>query len=347
MNGANTRTSRWFGVVHGLLIGLFFDTLFFVTFFPPQNPCANFGDSHRCHSLPSRIIEKSTMCVWDVDTRTCALQSPPSSLYFTLVVTLMVILVIVPLEGFLGLIFEGFVVKRPDLEMWGLNSDSWFGTTQLPGTKVLVKSFKTSFLPPPLMPFKTTYPPLPTPSQHTLSTYLTNSHTLSMHFSHIQHMLCDQIAHGSPHQHTHTHTLSTHIPYQLTYPINSHTLSIHFSHIQVIKSPMALLMEAKHLEHLAEKEKADKAAAAALGLDGLSKYEAGKSLHAWDVEQQGSWDVPIPERIKNDGIALCLYSDQCSEKVEAEMLLEEVRKYINIQYLPLVLFNNTNYNIPK
>ena len=88
---------------------------------------------------------------------------------------------------------------------------------------------------------------------------------------------------------------------------------------------MALLLEAKHREHMAEKEKADKAAAAALGLDGMSKYEAGKTLHAWDVEQQGSWDIPLSERLKNDKIAMCLYSDQCSERVEAEILLEKVR----------------------
>ena len=141
MSGANTRTSRWFGVVHGLLISLFFDTLFFVTFFPPQNPCGNYGNSHTCHTLPSKIIEGSTQCVWDVDLKICYLQPPPSSIYFTLIVTLMVVLVIVPLEGFLGLIFEGFVVKRPDLEMWGMNTDSWFGSTQLPGTKVIITMF--------------------------------------------------------------------------------------------------------------------------------------------------------------------------------------------------------------
>ena len=148
MSGANTRTSRWFGVVHGLLIGLFFDTLFFVTFFPPENPCGKFSSSHTCHSLPSRIIEGATQCEWDQDFRICYLQSPPSSILFTLIVTLMVVLVIVPLEGFLGLIFEGFVVKRPNLELWGLNSDSWFGATQLPGTKV-ISTFSTCPFPHP------------------------------------------------------------------------------------------------------------------------------------------------------------------------------------------------------
>ena len=95
---------------------------------------------------------------------------------------------------------------------------------------------------------------------------------------------------------------------------------------------MALLMEAKRLEDTAAKEKAEKIAAQNSGLEGIRKYGAGKTLHAWDVEQQQSWNISVGERLKNDGIALCLYSDQCSEKVEAQILLEEVREHVYLQH---------------
>ena len=39
------------------------------------------------------------MCDWDPDMRMCILASPPSSIIFTLLVTLMVLLVVVPVEG--------------------------------------------------------------------------------------------------------------------------------------------------------------------------------------------------------------------------------------------------------
>ena len=104
---------------------------------------------------------------------------------------------------------------------------------------------------------------------------------------------------------------------------------------------MALLLEAKNVKSAIAKDKADKATAAALGLESTNKYQAGKSLRAWDVEQQESWDISIGERIKNDGIAMCLYSDQCSEKVEAEILLEEVLEYIHTLSTTHSLKNNT------
>ena len=113
---------------------------------------------------------------------------------------------------------------------------------------------------------------------------------------------------------------------------------------------MALLLEAKNVKSAIAKDKADKAAAAALGLESINKYQAGKSLRAWDVEQQGSWDISIGERLKNDGVAMCLYSDQCSEKVEAEILLEEVSEYIHTLSTTrslLITHHHTPYNTPR
>ena len=68
------------------------------------------------------------------------MRSPPSSLLFTLMVTLMVLVVIVPFEALLGVVLEGYAAKRPRLEALGLgmNSNSWLGAVSVPGNRWVV-----------------------------------------------------------------------------------------------------------------------------------------------------------------------------------------------------------------
>ena len=142
MNGANTRTVRWIMVCHALLISLFFDTLFFAVFFSATEDAqckALSSGSQRCHSLPSPIVKGQPLCEWSPDARACYMKAPPSSLLFTLMVTLMVLVVIVPFEALLGVVLEGYASKRPRLEALGLgmNSNSWLGAVSVPGKRVI------------------------------------------------------------------------------------------------------------------------------------------------------------------------------------------------------------------
>ena len=66
------------------------------------------------------------------------MQAPPASILFTLMVTLMVLVVIVPFEALLVLVLEGYAAKRPRLEALGLgmNSNSWLGSVSVPGNRL-------------------------------------------------------------------------------------------------------------------------------------------------------------------------------------------------------------------
>ena len=59
------------------------------------------------------------MCTWDSDTG-CSLKPPPSSLTFSLMVTLVCYMFTIPLDQIIGFVQDEYAAKHPDFEYyWG------------------------------------------------------------------------------------------------------------------------------------------------------------------------------------------------------------------------------------
>jgi hypothetical protein len=127
---AESRTLRFLEACRIVLLGLFIDTVIFGVFFPSDGTCDEFTNKKECLAIPSQLIAGATMCAWDG--AKCATSPKPTSITFTLLIAFVIMMFIVPLDYCVGYIQERFAAKRPDLEMWGLNSDSWLGSVHHP-----------------------------------------------------------------------------------------------------------------------------------------------------------------------------------------------------------------------
>jgi hypothetical protein len=127
---AESRTLRFLEACRIVLLGLFIDTVIFGVFFPSDGTCDEFTNKKECLAIPSQLIAGATMCAWDG--AKCATSPKPTSITFTLLIAFVIMMFIVPLDYCVGYIQERFAAKRPNLEMWGLNSDSWLGSVHHP-----------------------------------------------------------------------------------------------------------------------------------------------------------------------------------------------------------------------
>jgi hypothetical protein len=126
-----TRTMRWLSVTRGILLALFVDTLFFGICYPDTGTCGTLTTEELCLALPSKLQAGTPMCLWDEATAVCSMAPPPSSLIFTMSISLLCVLLNIPLDMTFGYIIDEFAAKRPHLEdvpFLNLNSESWLGT---------------------------------------------------------------------------------------------------------------------------------------------------------------------------------------------------------------------------
>ena len=64
------------------------------------------------------MVAGGTMCTWNSSTG-CALKPPPSSITFSLMVTLVCYFFTVPLDQIIGYVQDEYAAKHPDFEDWG------------------------------------------------------------------------------------------------------------------------------------------------------------------------------------------------------------------------------------
>ena len=121
----NSRTLRFLEMSRVVLLGIFIDTLFFGIYFPSDATCAVKTNRNNCEAESSKVIAGSSLCKWQDDT--CSIQPPPASVLFTLMASFIIIIFIIPMDFLVGYVQEEYAAKRPDLQMWGLHTDSWLG----------------------------------------------------------------------------------------------------------------------------------------------------------------------------------------------------------------------------
>ena len=124
---AESRTLRFLECCRMVLLGLFIDTVIYGVFFPSDGSCAEFQTKATCLLLPSQVISGSTLCVWDKDSG-CATRPRPDSITFTLLISFIIIMFVLPLDYFVGYIQEEYAGRRPRLEKLKLDTDSWLGS---------------------------------------------------------------------------------------------------------------------------------------------------------------------------------------------------------------------------
>ena len=122
-----SRTLRYLDMVKIVLLGIFIDTVIYGVFFPSDSTCTALTTKLTCLSIPSKVISGATQCKWDKATG-CDTLPPPSSITLTLLLAFIIMIFVIPLDFGVGYILEEFASKRPILEKWGMNTDSWLGS---------------------------------------------------------------------------------------------------------------------------------------------------------------------------------------------------------------------------
>jgi hypothetical protein len=96
------RLLRYTSVVLGLLLVVFFDTLFYGVFYPDSDVCEGLLSAEACLAEDSRI-SSAKLCLWTVDDSyagggVCTLTQPPKELILICVVVLLTVTICVPIN---------------------------------------------------------------------------------------------------------------------------------------------------------------------------------------------------------------------------------------------------------
>jgi hypothetical protein len=127
------RFIRWILLTYFVFIAIFIDTLFYQIFYPDDGFCSSHNSHDDCVASMNKATSQRT-CQWTVDSSYatggyCDLRSPPQTVQFIVVLALVVIVIGLPLRIFAEIIVEEFCIRRPDLEIFGLDTNSWLGSS--------------------------------------------------------------------------------------------------------------------------------------------------------------------------------------------------------------------------
>ena len=73
------------------------------------------------------MITGATLCSWNSKTG-CSITPPPKSMTFVLLVSFIISIFVLFLDFLVGFIQTEYAAKRPNLESWGMNTESWLGS---------------------------------------------------------------------------------------------------------------------------------------------------------------------------------------------------------------------------
>jgi len=129
------RVMRYTIVVIGLLLVLFFDTLFFGVFYPDDGACEGHSTKRDCLEEPSRVTD-ANLCRWQINEDydeggTCEINPPPDdgvqSIQFLMVVVIVTLVITVPMQFAYDMLLFNVCFRRPKLENWGINTEAMIG----------------------------------------------------------------------------------------------------------------------------------------------------------------------------------------------------------------------------
>jgi hypothetical protein len=108
-----SRTCRFLGLMVIILSEIFTDTLFFGIFYPSDGTCNVYTYERTCISVPSKLSADASQCTWDSEASTCAVIKPPESVIFTVIISLILIILTVPIIVFLEILLENYACTWP------------------------------------------------------------------------------------------------------------------------------------------------------------------------------------------------------------------------------------------
>jgi hypothetical protein len=114
---SNSRAIRWFGVTAQILLSLFVDALLFGILYPDQGVCEGYTTESDC-TTPINEYTLAQLCAWR---SSCSPEGPPSTIYFTMIIALITVVMTIPVSMGVDYIISEFCNTRPDLDKWGLD----------------------------------------------------------------------------------------------------------------------------------------------------------------------------------------------------------------------------------
>jgi len=134
---SNCRAIRWLRVTAQILLSLFVDAVLFGIVYPDLGVCEGYSSETDC-TTPINEYSLAQLCTWDSSSVTvsdnvysttatittvssCSPVGPPSSIYFTMILALMTLVVTIPVSICVDYLISEFCNTRPDLDAWGLD----------------------------------------------------------------------------------------------------------------------------------------------------------------------------------------------------------------------------------
>jgi hypothetical protein len=125
-NRGISRTINWLECTRMISLGIFIDTLIYGVYFPSDATCTILTTKGLCLSIPSKVVQGDPLCLWDKDSG-CSIAPPPATITFVLLIAFIIMIFILPLDFGMKYLQDEFASKRPDLDQWGMTTDSWLG----------------------------------------------------------------------------------------------------------------------------------------------------------------------------------------------------------------------------
>jgi hypothetical protein len=128
---SNSRSLQWIKLIFSILLNLFVDTSFYYIFFQDNGSCNAYDTQATCISTMNQATARPS-CIWLSDPTTedtaagsCSIRPPPSSVTFTVMISVITLVIVIPISFVVEYFIDENCSKRPELELIGLSSTYW------------------------------------------------------------------------------------------------------------------------------------------------------------------------------------------------------------------------------
>jgi len=129
------RYHRWVGWFNDMLMGLLWDTVFFLVMYP-VGVCEPLPTKDVCEAIPSTLVAGAQLCKWIKHEQTCVVGAPPGGFLLGCFCTVIIMVFSVPPSMLMWGLLSGVCVCRPDLDSIGIDANFWLGAP--PGDRTMM-----------------------------------------------------------------------------------------------------------------------------------------------------------------------------------------------------------------